>query len=685
MVRRPGWFSRLLLRLRLVRQNASPSRSGASPLIAGSVQTTPQETTLPVSQRLARGELQDTLNSIVYDVVEALGYVVGMVATYEEGDALPVRAYYVDPRVATAEQIARWEDMVSRFTPSTIRLSDPGISRTYIYDDAYANNLSYQAAHSGHPVESTELYSLFTPIAPPASKPVAELIQRIIGVQAVIAVPFFLETVVSGKPEREMVGNLFAAKRTPFTDEDRRVLAALARQAAAAILSERRRVQIELVQGLVYNIQRSVQHEAELLAHIVQGVVHDLGYRLALLATYGPDGTLRLRSFHIDPALNQRTWQEAFTHMQELPFAFPAEGSTNNLMLRAIQSEQVQFSQRLADAFVPGAAEHVVATLDSLQQQLGIQQIAVVPFSLTPHSDDRLAGRVIGTLCAVTRSRKFSSGEIALLQAFAQQAAAGLSNAQLYRQAEDRRKAAQLLAKMAFGASTAIHALKNHIGAIRLPLQLINMAVKQPSMFPDEKREELLSKLEKGSDLFRHLDEAATLLDHLHEPWRRNQEAPCDVNQCVARAIQKAIPTPENWLTINLAPDLPPVYTAREMLVEAVHVLLKNAVEAINAKEEPHEVLVTTRLSEQDLIEIVISDNGIGIKPEDVSQIFDMGWTTKPNGLGFGLFWTRDFLENMGGALNVQSRWQHGSTFVISLPSIPERPVSLVEQTAEIV
>jgi hypothetical protein len=77
MARRPGWFSPLFDALRSIREKSSSSRSTRLPLTA-----TPAQAALPSPlQRVARSELQATLDSIVYDVVDALGYVVGMVAT----------------------------------------------------------------------------------------------------------------------------------------------------------------------------------------------------------------------------------------------------------------------------------------------------------------------------------------------------------------------------------------------------------------------------------------------------------------------------------------------------------------------------------------------------------------------------------------------------------------------------
>jgi signal transduction histidine kinase len=669
MARWPDLFGPLINGLRRIRKSAATDTSSIDDTSADSDDPSSQEVHLPVVERVASNELQSTLESIVYDVVNVLGYAIGLVATYEEGDALPLRAYYVDPAIASMEQIHQWEAMISKFSSYPISLSDPLIARTYIYDQAYAHNLSYLAAHKRTAVESSDLFSLFTPIAPLASKPVAELIQHTVGIKAVIAIPFFLETMVGGKAEPEMVGNLFAAKRDSFTIEDRRILAALGRQAAAAILSERRRVQNEIVQGLVYNIQTSLQDEHELLGHIVQGVVRDLGYALAMVATYMPDGTMHVRSLYIDPQLINPTWERAHDQLQKARFAFVLTQDSDNLLVKATQREQVQFSQSLTDAFAPHASDELMRIIEALQQSLGIQKIAAVPFSLTP-SDTRLAGRVVGALCSVTRSRRFNFGEIELLQAFAQQAAAGLSNAQLYRQAEDRRKAAQILGKMAFGASTSIHELKTHIGAVRFPLQMISMVLKDPERYPQDDREAILRELDKGSNLFRHLDDAADLLDNLHEPWRKNNEQATHVNVCIERALRKVLPEPDAWVTLTLQSALPQVYTATNLLIEAFHVLIKNAVEAIYAAGGEGTLKIVSSLYDQFTIEVAISDTGIGIKADEINRIFDMGWTTKENGLGFGLFWMKDYIESLGGTISVQSIWRAGTTFVVRLPVI---------------
>ena len=57
------------------------------------------------------------------------------------------------------------------------------------------------------------------------------------------------------------------------------------------------------------------------------------------------------------------------------------------------------------------------------------------------------------------------------------------------------------------------------------------------------------------------------------------------------------------------------------------------------------------------------------IEPENLEKIFEMRWTTKTeSGLGFGLFWARDYIEGLGGHIDVQSEWLKGSTFRVLLP-----------------
>ncbi len=70
------------------------------------------------------------------------------------------------------------------------------------------------------------------------------------------------------------------------------------------------------------------------------------------------------------------------------------------------------------------------------------------------------------------------------------------------------------------------------------------------------------------------------------------------------------------------------------------------------------------------MAKITIDDHGTGIPLENLDRIFEMNYTTKKSGLGFGLFWTKDYIEGLGGSINVESYLGKGTKFTIYLPIV---------------
>lgn len=625
--------------------------------------------------------LEANLQQVVRDVVDALGYAGAMVATYEQGDSLPVRALYVDPNLANEEKIQRWEQEVSKYAPHPVSITDPQVARVCVYQSECRDNLSVRAFKAGGPVISDDLYDLFTPVAPPASRPLVKGIQQALDIQQVIAIPFFLETRAHGRPEREMVGNLFAAKRGPISEQDKRVLSAFGRQAAAAIESERRRLHVQVAQEIVLKMQSSLQDEEEILREIVEGIVFDLGYAGVMVATYEPDDSLPVRVLCVDPDLAteeqihrwEREVSKYSAHVVSISDPEIAkvlvhyDEYQDNLSVQAFKAGGPVISDALFDLFTPVAPPASRPVIQGIQQALGIQQVIAIPFFLETGTHDRLAREMVGNLFVATRSKRFSSGEIEMLKTFGQQAAAGIWNAQLYRQVEERRRVAQVFGKIAFSAAASVHILRNHINAFQTLLHLVKVV-------PPERHTEILSLSDTIAD---RLDEAVEILNNLHQPWRQILDVPTDVNACLRQAIKRVIDKPDLvWAqeTISvhtiLSDDLPAVKTSPDMLTEAFRVLVKNAVEAIHDKGKIGELRIQSRRGKGADIEVLISDDGIGIRPKDLSKIFEMRWSTKDAGMGFGLFWTKEYVEGIGGRIKVESVWQEGTTFYILLPSL---------------
>lgn len=626
--------------------------------------------------------LQDALNQIVKDVVDILGYTSAMVSTYESGDVSLVRAFYVNPEIASIDQVLQWEEAVLKFTPEPVSLMNPTSIRVYIHQQKYSNNLGVRAAISQQPEKSHTLFDIFTPIAPEASREVMKGIQLALGIQEVIAIPFFLEVTENNYIEREYVGNLFAAKNDFITEKDEEVLSTFAQYLASFILSERRRSQAEIVQNLILEIQKGLTNENEVLTCIVKGVVSELGYIGAMVATYEEDDqSLPAKALYVDPAFATldriHTWERQLSDYSSKSVSITdpniakvylnQEKYRQNLSVEAAVEQQPVVSDELFDLFTPIVPETAKEAVRGIQQALGIQKVIAIPFYLETGSDGGDAKQYVGNLFAITQSYKISNWEKKILSTFGQQAAAGLRNVRLYQRiqelyketeelynkAEDRRKAAEIFGKMAFTASASVHALNNYMSVIKGTLQILKSVQNESLIGPALKT----------------VDNMVSLIENFHEPGKLPQDTNIDVNSCIQRAAERTLGINIPWIKLKLTSKLI-VKTIPEMLTEAFKVLIENANEAMSSEYCPEErrLLEIESKLVSDMVEITVEDHGMGIRAENLGKIFEMRFTTKKRHLGFGLFWTKDYIEGLGGTIKVESVRGKGTKFTIHLP-----------------
>lgn len=113
------------------------------------------------------------------------------------------------------------------------------------------------------------------------------------------------------------------------------------------------------------------------------------------------------------------------------------------------------------------------------------------------------------------------------------------------------------------------------------------------------------------------------------------------------------------------------IYSDGPLLRQVVLNLLNNAVHAI---QKDGEVTITTCLSEDNTIDLIVSDTGCGIPKEHLDKIFDPFFTTKPEGkgTGLGLSICLGIIQRLGGRISVDSAVGQGTTFTIKLPRQPE-------------
>jgi len=103
---------------------------------------------------------------------------------------------------------------------------------------------------------------------------------------------------------------------------------------------------------------------------------------------------------------------------------------------------------------------------------------------------------------------------------------------------------------------------------------------------------------------------------------------------------------------------------ADENLISQVMLnLLKNAIESLKIREKEGSIRVTVDVTANNHPEICVSDNGPGIPPEIMEQIFVPFFTTRESGSGIGLSLSRQIMRLHGGSLQVRSLPDIETTF----------------------
>ncbi len=78
---------------------------------------------------------------------------------------------------------------------------------------------------------------------------------------------------------------------------------------------------------------------------------------------------------------------------------------------------------------------------------------------------------------------------------------------------------------------------------------------------------------------------------------------------------------------------------------------------------------VRTNIWDRNAIIVEVLDNGPGIDPERLADVFEAFVTTKPHGMGLGLAICRKIVERHDGQIWASSVVPHGANFRIVLPS----------------
>lgn len=213
------------------------------------------------------------------------------------------------------------------------------------------------------------------------------------------------------------------------------------------------------------------------------------------------------------------------------------------------------------------------------------------------------------------------------------------------------------------------HDLGNHIMAIRINALVVSRVIDSPEAQGENRARmaEILQQVEVMSTLRQDLLVAAAIEAgrlSIH-PGRLYVEGVLEAAADVARPLAQ---DRELRITLDCPPDLPTLRGDADRLRQALGNLLGNA---IKFAPRGSEIVVGARLVEGSL-HLFVSDEGPGIEPELVDQIFESFWKAgaeNTGGAGLGLGIVRGIAEAHGGRTWYEPREPTGSTFIIAIPA----------------
>lgn len=112
-----------------------------------------------------------------------------------------------------------------------------------------------------------------------------------------------------------------------------------------------------------------------------------------------------------------------------------------------------------------------------------------------------------------------------------------------------------------------------------------------------------------------------------------------------------------------------PISTDKHKVLQILINVVRNAKDACDESGRSDKQIIVKVAESEDRVRISIIDNGVGIQPENLTRIFNHGFTTRKNGHGFGLHSGALAAKELGGALIVHSDGPgKGASFTLELP-----------------
>ena len=214
------------------------------------------------------------------------------------------------------------------------------------------------------------------------------------------------------------------------------------------------------------------------------------------------------------------------------------------------------------------------------------------------------------------------------------------------------------------------HNLNNILVGVLGPAELIQTESNDPKVL--KQIDHVIASTERARDLVQSLSQAAQGEDG-------DDMYPVQVREEVQRALQLVRP---RWkdeqdargVSIEIVTELEDTPSIRGTKSGLNDILVNLVLNAVDALPDGGKIAIGTR-AVNEVVQLTVSDTGIGMDEETRRQMFEPFFTTKKDvGTGLGLYSVYSTVLKLGGKIDVESTLGKGTTFTIRFPAWAEQP-----------
>lgn len=226
---------------------------------------------------------------------------------------------------------------------------------------------------------------------------------------------------------------------------------------------------------------------------------------------------------------------------------------------------------------------------------------------------------------------------------------------------EEKLRNEERLASLGRLAAGITHEVRNPLSSIKMNLTIL---MERLNPTGDDKEHFLIAKNEVGN-LERVINE---LLDYAKPaPLKLNLSYPDKIIEDAVATVSALYIKEGVSIEMEIPENLPMIFMDEGKVHQALLNILLNALQSSSSGDKV-DIKGKVIYSPEKLFRIIVIDQGVGVKPEDLKYVFDPFFTTRQNGTGLGLPIVRNIMRNHGGDVFLESTPGAGTTACLEFP-----------------